>query len=273
VVRFYDVNYDLAISSFERLPQVRHGDLVVLIDYFGISLDPAFAVQARERGAWVLEDARQTMLAGQVVRFSDFLVCSPRKYLGVPDGGIRCVNYEVDFQGVHLETPPPAEWWLDAFLASLLRGECDIHGGSRPWFGLFQKTEHSSPIGPFAMSELSGVLLRSSFDYGTIARRRVENYRALVASLSNLALFPHLSDQAVRLGFPIHSKQREEVRQALFAGEVYPPVHWPVPATVPQEHDESRRLASEILTLPCDQGYDVDDMERMAQLVAKALEC
>lgn len=270
-VRFYEVNDDLAIASFDWLDQVRHRDLVILIDYFGMSLDTACAVQARERGAWVLEDASQALLSGHVGEFPDFVVYSPRKYLGVPDGGILWVNCDVDFQAVHLETPP-SEWWLDAFLASLLRREYDIHGGSRPWFELFQKTEHSSPIGPFAMSELSRVLLRSNFDYDTIARRRVDNYRALAARLSNLALFPHLPDQVVPLGFPIHTRQRDRVRQTLFANEIYPPVHWPVPGTVPQEYHESRRLASEIMTLPCDQRYDVNAMDRMAQLVVKALQ-
>jgi len=43
--------------------------------------------------------------------------------------------------------------------------------------------------------------------------------------------------------------------------------------TVLQEYDVSHRLASEIMTLPCDRRYDVDHMDRMAQLVAEALEC
>jgi hypothetical protein len=270
-VRFYQVSYDLAIPSFDWLDHLQQGDLVILIDYFGFSCDSACAVQARERGAWVLEDASQALLSGNVGRFSDFVVYSPRKFVGVPDGGIMCINCDAHFQGVDFETPP-SEWWLSAFLASLLRREFDIHGGTRPWFELFQKTEPNSPIGPFAMSELSRVLLLNSFDYSTIAHRRVDNYLALADKLGGFALFPCLPDQTVPLGFPIRTKERDKVRQALFAHEIYPPVHWPIQGTVPKEYGDSHKLASEIMTLPCDQRYDRDDMDRMARLVVEALE-
>jgi len=269
-VRFYEINYDLAISSLDWLEQVQHGDLVILIDYFGFRNDSACAVQARERGAWVLEDASQALLSGNVGRFSDFVVYSPRKFLGVPDGGILYNNSDVHFQDIDLKTPP-SDWWLNAFLASLLRREFDIHGGARPWFELFQKAESGAPTGPFAMSELSSVLLRNSFDYATIAQRRVDNYRTLAAKLSSLALFPKLPDQVVPLGFPIRTRERDKVRQALFAHEIYPPIHWPIQGLVPQEFVESHKLASEIMTLPCDQRYDYNDMERMLHVIAEAL--
>jgi hypothetical protein len=269
-VRFYEVNYDLAIPSFDWLDQVQHGDLVILIDYFGFSIDSVCAVQAKERGAWILEDASQALLSGNVGRFSDFVVYSPRKFVGVPDGGILCVNRDIHFQGVNFE-PPPAEWWLSALLASLLRREFDIHGGARPWFELFQKTEPNSPIGLFAMSELSRVLLQNSFDYSTIAQRRMDNYQALAARLNSLALFPHLPAEVVPLGFPIRTKERDKVRQALFAHDIYPPVHWAIQGVIPIEYDESQKLASEIMTLPCDQRYDSNDMDRMVQVVAEAL--
>lgn len=269
--KFYPVNYDLAIPSFDWLDQVQHGDLVILIDYFGFSSDSACAVQARERGAWVLEDASQALLSGNVGQFSDFVVYSPRKFVGIPDGGILCLNCDDPFQGVNFETPPP-EWWLSAFLASLLRREFDIHGGTRPWFELFQKTEPSSPVGPFAMSELSRVLLQNNFDYSAIAQRRADNYRALADKLGNLALFPYLPEQIIPLGFPIRTQERDRVRQALFAHEIYPPVHWPIQGVVPKEYGDSHKLASEIMTLPCDQRYDGDDMDRVARLVAEVLE-
>ncbi|MGB8953607.1 MAG: hypothetical protein WCC06_13195 [Candidatus Aminicenantales bacterium] len=270
-VRFYQVNCDLAIPSFDWLNQVQQGDLVILIDYFGFSCDSTCAVQARERGAWVLEDAGQALLSGNVGQFSDFVLFSPRKFVGVPDGGILRINRDIHFQGVDFETPSP-EWWLSAFLASLLRREFDVHGGTRKWFELFQKTEPNSPIGPFAMSELSKMLLLNSFDYSTITQRRVDNYQALADKLGSLALFPCLPDQIVPLGFPIRTKERDKVRQALFAHEIYPPVHWSIQGVVPEEYSDSHKLASEIMTLPCDQRYDGDDMERMARLVAEALE-
>jgi hypothetical protein len=269
-VRFYEVNYDLKVSSLDWLDQMRQGDLVILIDYFGFNIDSNCTMQAKERDAWILEDASQALLSGKVGQFSDFVVYSPRKFVGVPDGGILFNDRDDHFQEVNLEAPP-AEWWLRAFLASLLRREFDIHGGTRAWFELFQKTEPDSPIGPFAMSELSMLLLKNSFDYSTIARRRVDNYRALADKLGSLAIYPNLPDGIVPLGFPIRTKERDRVRQVLFANEIYPPVHWLIQGVVPEEYKESHRLASEIMTLPCDQRYDRNDMDWIIQVVAEAL--
>ena len=59
----------------------------------------------------------------------------------------------------------------------------------------------------------------------TIAQRRVDNYHALAHKLDRVALFSNLPAQVILLGFPIRTKERDKVRQALFAHEIYPPVH------------------------------------------------
>jgi len=269
-VKFYEVNYDLVPSSLDWLDHIQPKDLVVLVDYFGFPCDPFCIKRAKEKGAWVLEDACQTLLSEDVGRFSDFVLYSPRKFLGIPDGGILSYNDEIAFD-TKLENPPAA-WWLKAFFASVLRREFDLHGGSRRWFELFQETEIGGPIGPYAMSELSRILLQHCFDYLMIAQKRIENYQLLLNNLFELALFPSLPPKVVPLGFPIRVKNRDRVRQALFDHQIYPPVHWPIKGIVPEKFRDSHQLSDEIMTLPCDQRYNRRDMERMAQLVAEVLQ-
>jgi hypothetical protein len=271
IIRFYEASYDLTIPSYDWLDQVDQGDLVILIDYFGFACDSICAAKAKERGAWVLEDASQALLSDNVSRYSDFVLYSPRKFVGVPDGGVLCISCDINLPEVTLDIPP-MQWWLDAFAASLLRRESDIYGGAQPWFDLFQKTENTSPIGGFAMSELSKALLLSNFDYSTIAMRRVENYRYLTGKLGFYALFPNLPERTVPLGFPIRTQKRDEIRQTLFTHEIYPPVHWPIQGLVPAEYSDSHKLAQEIMTLPCDQRYSESDMERMVKVIVEVLE-
>jgi len=114
-LRFYEVGYNLHISS-----TVQHGDLVVLIDYFGFPLSSKVAGLVKEQGGYVLEDACQALLSGGVGRFSDFVVFSPRKFLGVLDGGVLTPNQELDFHDIDL-APPPGECWLKALYAGVLR--------------------------------------------------------------------------------------------------------------------------------------------------------
>jgi hypothetical protein len=268
-INFYEMNYDLAIASLNWLDEIEQGDLVILIDYFGFNCDPICAKKVKERGAWVLEDASQALLSTNTGQFSDFVLYNLRKFIGVPDGGVLWVNCDIQFNNNLVE--PPADWWLEAFSASLLRREFDIHGGTRKWFDLFRKSEVNAPIGPFSMSELSRMLMLNNFNYSFIAQRRKENYKALAAKLGRLALFPDLHPNAVPLGFPIRIKERDKVKQILFDHQIYPPVHWSIDKVVPLQYSDSHRLASDIMTLPCDQRYNVNEMERMAQLILENL--
>lgn len=269
-VRFYEVDYDLTIASLDWLDSVEQGDLVIFIDYFGFACDASSAIQARERGALVLEDACQALLSKDVGQHSDFVLFSPRKFLGVPDGGILASIRETSFQQFELQGPP-AEWWLNALLTTIERREFDLYGGNRHWFESYKSLKAATPIGRYAMSELTRLLLRYSFDYEVIAKRRVDNYKLLADRLEELAIFPRLPSHTVPLGFPIRVRNRDRVKEMLFDHEIYPPVHWPIQSIVPEEFNDSHRLAAEILTLPCDQRYSNGDMKRMARLVREEL--
>jgi hypothetical protein len=274
-LRFYEVNYELAIPSLDWLNDVQAGDLVVLIDYFGFPSDSTCAIEAKKRGAWLCKDASQALLSETVGELWDFVLFSPRKFLGVPDGGILVAKEPLSPPELQ---SPPAAWWLNAFEASILRRDFDrdydalrvrslADGGNRRWFELFRESEAQAPIGPVAMSELSRRLLSHSFDYSAIARRRIRNYELLASHLGEIALWPTLLEGVVPLGFPIVLRERDKVRQALFEHEIYPPVHWPIAGIVPAEFQDSHRLAAELMTIPSDQRYESEEIEWVSQII------
>lgn len=268
-LRLYPISYDLTIASLDWIEFVMPGDLVLLTDYFGFHCDADIKKRIRERGAYVLEDASQALLSSRVGQDADFVLFSPRKFLGVPDGGILLITTDVPWSEPVLQQPPAA-WWLKALAASLLRRDFDQQRtDDRYWFELFRETDHDSPVGAYAMSELSRLLLMHCVNYSEVAQRRISNYRCLADALGSCALFPHLPDGVVPLGFPIRLAQRDRIRAALFRHELYPPVHWPLQNLLPAEFEESLRLSADILTLPCDQRYDTADMARIITLVRK----
>ena len=268
--RFYAVGSDFRLVDRAALDEVREGDVVVVIDPFGFPYDEEAGTIARERGAWLLEDASQALLTGRERTRADFTVFSPRKFLGVPDGGILRIHSHSELPAPSLQ-PPPAEWWLKAFAANVMRRDFDRGHGTRDWFPLGQEVERDAPFGEFAMSELSRALLSSAFDYDEIARRRRENYAHLTDSLGSLAHLGPLPPDVVPIGFPIAVDERDRVRAALFADEIYPMVHWELGGFVPEEFGESHSLSARMLTLPCDQRYGPDDMNRIAARVTEAL--
>ena len=262
-IRFYGVDGRFRPADDGWIREIRRGDLAVFIDYFGFTVWGEHGREARRAGAWVVEDACQALLNDGFSEHAHYVVASPRKFVGVPDGGILLARKGAELPGSEELPPPSPAWWLDALAASQLRGEFDRHGGGRAWFPLFQKTDAMSPCQPMRMSELSALLLRHRIDYEEIGRRRRENYRFLASELADVAIFPDLGPGVVPLGFPVRIRDRDRLRQALFDAEIYPAVHWPIADVVPQEFETSHRLAGEIMTLPCDQRYARSDMERI----------
>lgn len=82
-LRFYEVAEDLNISTNRWLEQVGERDLLILIDYFGFPSSAECVHHAKARGAWVLGDACQALLSAGWDAPVDFVIYSPRKFLGV----------------------------------------------------------------------------------------------------------------------------------------------------------------------------------------------
>lgn len=269
-IKFFPVGYDLSVASLDWLEELVPGSLVVLIDYFGFPCDAKLVQEIQARGSLVLEDASQALLSAHVGLHSDFVVYSPRKFVGVPEGGIlRYQQGHTPGDGELLE--PPHEWWLKTLEACLNRREFDKFGGTRKWYELFQEIEATYPVGPFRMSKLSEVLLLTAFDYDAIACTRRKNFLVLADKLSDYAIYKTLDEQTVPLGFPITLLDRDRVRQVLFEHQIYPPVHWKIDTCIPANFVDSHILSRNIMTIPCDQRLDSDDVLRIANTVLDAL--
>lgn len=264
-VQFYEVDRNLHILP-DWLKNIQRGELVILIDYFGFPFDLSLARHIKESGAWILEDASQALLSSTAGKYSDFVLFSPRKFIGIPDGGILRNQTTLNLSSIQLRKAP-TEWWLKAMRGATLRREFDLHGENRKWFQLFREADEEAPIGAYAMSDLSRILLENSFDYPFIIKNRAANYRVLNSYLNKFAIFPDLPQGIVPLGYPIHLSNRDHVRQVLFDNNIYPPVHWPIADIIPKVFTDSHHLASTIMTLVCDQRYVQADMERTAKIV------
>jgi hypothetical protein len=267
---FYPVNSQLEISDLIWLNAVSAGDLVLLIDYFGWRPDTSTIDQIHATGAMILEDASQALLTDGIGESVEYSVFSPRKFLPVPDGGILCAIDDSLLPNPLLQESPDS-WWYQAFQAVILRGQFDQHHGDRSWFKLFQASESAAPVGHYAISEFSRRALRFVFDYAAIASARVRNYLFLAEHLSEFAIHVQVPPGTVPLGFPIRLSERDLLRQRLFDHEIFPAIHWAVPSAIPMRFVESRELANEIMTLPCDQRYAIDDMRRMVDIILAEL--
>jgi hypothetical protein len=264
--RFYQPSVGRRLAGDEWLKNVGAGDVVLFTDYFGFGTPGRILAAAARRGACVIEDACQALLTDGTGKHADFVLFSPRKFLGVTDGGVLSSHRGRRLPRVVWRKTPRV--WRDTMLcAARGRAVFDRGGENRDWFELFQRAEATAPIGPFRMTTLSQKALWTQFEYAEISRRRRENYRLLATQLPELALFRRLPTGTVPMGFPAVFGNRDTVRGQLFAEEIYPPIHWPIAGFVPKSFVDSHRLSEQILTLPCDQRYELATMERLASIV------
>lgn len=270
-IKFYPVGKDLSVVSNDFLADLRPDDLFLCIDYFGFPYDGYLLEQVQQCGCKILRDCSQALFFDfHKDQVSDFHLFSPRKFLGVPDGGILQAKSKITFQSLNL-TLNDEETFITMLQAVILRRDFDLFGDNREWFDYFQRGETLFKPNASPMSDLSQLLLRNGFDYEFIQVQRRKNYIVLAERLSQIALFPLLPDNVVPLGFPVVVPDRDAVRARLFEQEVYPPIHWDIHRIVPAKYEDSRELADHIMTLPCDQRYDENDMFYMADNLLRLL--
>ena len=270
-MRFYAVDGALQ-PSHGWLESVESGHAVLLIDYFGFAGDLDLSEALRQKGAWVIEDASQALLSRHVGTRADYVLFSPRKLVEVPDGGIVVTRGENPYPRPATGDGEPLTRWQQVLIeAALRRREFDRYGDDRSWYEIFQRASSESLVGAYPMSDLSRSILTSVIDYEEARTRRRLNFRILNERLNRWGLYRELPDGTTPLGYPIRTPRRNTVREELFAHRIFPPIHWELDRHVPDLFQPSLDLSREIMTIPCDQRYDVEAMERVAGVVVDCL--
>jgi len=269
--RFFGVGERLELDEgrIGALP-IEKDDLFVAIAYFGRAPEvPALDV-ARSAGARIVLDASGALLTAGLERSADYLLASPRKFVGVPDGGLLVpVGDAPWFEGDVDLAPWPAA--ARAREAGAARAAFDARGGDgeeRDWYAAFVEAERAAPDEPRAVDAATPDRLRR-VDWAAVARRRRDNHAVLARAFERAndlraqLLHPDLGADAVPLGaFCVFDGEeaRDAARAALYAASIYAPLHWSLDGVVPRSFEAEHDLAARSLTLVCDQRYDERDM-------------
>ncbi len=186
------------------------------------------------------------------------MLYSPRKLLGVPDGGLLvhmsgCIEPASHSKGSDERRTCPRV---------MRRDDIEERDNAR-WFAAYQKVEAQMTVSREPMSALARKLL-GCVDPQAIIRRRKENFDVLATLLHDVALIEGAATSFAPFGFPVRVPGRDVIWRALVERRIFAARNWPLlpsdPARFPAEH----ALSHEILLLPCDQRYDADDMRTVA---------
>ena len=258
-VMFYSVGADLTPCGQALARDLRAGDAVLGVDYFGARAETLPELAQRFADVTWIQDRAQALWPDPAP-WGTHVLYSPRKVVGAPDGGVL----------VSRDAPLPAPHWapdLDQsrLEPSRMRAADPLGLSNETWFPAYRAAESAMTCAPRPMSAVSQTVV-DAMDTATVMERRRRNAKILLSRVGDGSLF-----EADRLlagapfGVPVLTSDASVVATRMAQARIFCARHWaalPSPAAdFPAEHALSRRL----LTLPCDHRYDDDDMARVAE--------
>jgi hypothetical protein len=235
--------------------ELAEGELILVVDYFGLCGAQVAEALTRFGAARVVVDASHSFYAEPTAALATLY--SPRKFVGVPDGGLLATRLPI-------EAPAAEDEGSLARLQPLLRRLAE---GPESAYPLHLQAEASLEAQePMRMSRLTRRLLESA-DFARIAERRRENFAALDRLLGRRNAAPlALAEGAVPLSYPWFGGG-QALREQLQSQRIYCPRFWPHLATMAGLPAFERYLYDECIPLPCGQGCEADDLARIVAAI------
>lgn len=161
---FYSINERFAIKD---TISVAADDLLLYVNYFGVCEENVAEVLAQYEPAQLVIDCSQAFYSAPFECLAT--IYSPRKFFGVPDGGLL-------YSQIPISTPEEVDVTSFVRTEHLLRRLGDSPEGG---YAAYQRAEESlSDLEPRKMSNLSERIL-ASIDFEAVRRIRKENFKML----------------------------------------------------------------------------------------------
>ena len=257
--------------------QTMYGATVVLVHrYYGFNTLPGFdqAVKTlQKKGVIVIEDCTQCLYSSFPISDADYVVASIRKWCGVPDGGFAICKKGCFTHKPNLTDDKMIE---SKRIASELKYQFIFEEkGDKPTFkAKYREGEEllDNQTDYYAIGDLSAAI-QAELDIELLKKKRRTNFKVLLEGFQNIAgikvIFDTLPDDVVPLYFPILVDDRETVQNLLADNDIYAPVVWPKADNCPAIDEVSETIYEKILCIPIDHRYDVDDMQRIVNVINK----
>ncbi|MCW8332814.1 hypothetical protein [Vibrio paucivorans] len=236
--------------------ELMNDERLVIVNYFGLC-DEGISkyLESYSDFSNVIIDNSQALFSPVIGGITT--IYSPRKFLGIPDGGFlysRDINDEpVEFfdssrSSVHL----------------LLRAAGEINKGYDEFLRAEAALENHEPR---KMSKISRRII-DSIELKNVIDRRVNNFTKMHEHFSSInSLTFDLSSKTVPLCYPLKlNSSIDSIWKKLLTYDVYLPRYWEV-----EKSSSSYEYYDKTLFLPIDQRLDDQDVERLACLIIELI--
>jgi dTDP-4-amino-4,6-dideoxygalactose transaminase len=282
---FYDINNNLE-PDCENINRFLKEDLGIFLHmgYYGFPTNDKLSSQImkfREKGTVVVEDLTHTLFSKhEGSQGSDYYIASLRKWTGIPSGGFlaskgniekRIRREQIKFSNLRKE-------------ALLLKGDY-IKSGSldlkERYLDKFREGEDilDEDLSCYSIDDISSTILEG-LDAEDLRVRRKRNFMVLLQGIKGFKgkgirpVFDELPDKVCPFFFPIYIENgRDEFKKKLINENIYCAVHWPLPPQLSSlKLPFSKSVYNRIISIPCDQRYDIKDMEKILYVINESVQ-
>ena len=187
-------------------------------------------------------------------------IYSPRKFFGIPDGGILLVDHSIDVSNLSRNTD------VSMAVSAL---ELRLSGQIAEGYKFFLEAEASLASSEVSlMSEISFDII-SCTPFASAKRLRLDNFNYLhniLGSYNQLTKSVDLTSCVSPLYYPFLIPSGSYLRPILISNNIFTPCFWSS-----CEHEKlselEQHLVMNCLLLPIDQRYNLKDMKRMSDFI------
>lgn len=274
----YPVRKNLRVdpSYFWETVKEIEPSIILIHDYFGFDsnrrlIESDVVAKCKEAGITIIEDRTQSMFSSYQRLKADYYVGSIRKWMGIPDGSFAV--------GTGISQPKQEDAELtEAKRRAMVYKHNYLFAGEgekQNVLPLYRKAEDilDSRQEAYAISKLSEKLL-SIYDIPAFCQRRKENCQRLIEGLERFNFveipFECVSPNETPFYLPVFVRQnRRELQRYLAENGVFATIIWGCPdAFVAKIDSDAKQIYGEILCIPCDQRYSINDMDYICALFA-----
>lgn len=241
----YKLDADLMpISNFPA------DDFVLYNNYFGVTGNKVREMAKRYPN--LIVDNAQAFYSQPDCRA---VIYSPRKFFGLPDGGILRVK---DIPQLDLDQGHSYE------VSSHLLKRHD-YGAQAAYLDFIRNDEALDQYPLERMSKLTTALM-GNIDYRYVRQRRLENFKYLQQHLPTE--FPiDMAKDDVPLVYPLLVEEGSSIREKLINNNIFCARYWPNVLKEAEVKDLEYRWTMDIVSIPIDQRYRKEEMERIISLI------
>ena len=247
---FYHIDESLEIAD---LKEVSENDLILYVNYFGVKNGYSTRLFKHYSQSLVIDNS-QAFFSLPIPKIP--CIYSPRKFVGVSDGGIL---YGVST----LETAFEKDSSVDT--TRHLIGRHDDSAAN--FYHDYRRSEELLAKRPLrAMSKFTRSMLQS-IDYNNIKLKRERNFWYLhthLASINQLSIVP--LEVCGPMAYPLWTS-RTNLREILKSNRIYIAKYWSEVLENPYCSEVDKQLTNELLPIPIDQRYTINDMNRIIEVI------